>query len=99
VIGDKYIQILGVYSMTDVRNMRKLMEATEDLWAIEAMHESDIEAIIDEEVVDNSEEARRNRIVGNFESDLNDLIYEYYHGAETFGNAQKVLRDASFGVK
>ena len=94
--------------MTDVRNMRKLMEATEDLWAMEAMHESDIEAIIDEEVVDNSEEARRNRIVGNFESDLNDLIYEYYHGAETFGNAhspgikaelEKVLRDASFGVK
>ena len=75
--------------MTDVRNMRKLMEAA-DAWA------------------DNSEEARRNRIVGNFESDLNDLIYEYYNGAESFGNAlspgikaelEKVLRDASFGVK
>ncbi len=31
--------------MTDVRNMRKLMEAAEDLWAIEALHESDIEII------------------------------------------------------
>ena len=94
--------------MTDARNMRKLMEATDQLWAIEAITESDVEAIIDEEVVDNSEEARRNRIVGNFESDLNDLIQEYYYGAETFGNAhspgikselEKVLRDATFGVK
>ena len=57
------------------------------------------------ETVDNSPEARRKQIVGNFESELNDLIYEYYHGAETFGNAtspgikaelEKVLRDASF---
>lgn len=94
--------------MTDVRNMRKLMEATEDLWAIEAMHESDIEAIIDEEVVDNSEAARRKNIIGNFESELHDLIREYDAGAETFGEfyspaikkqLEEVLRDATFGVK
>ena len=79
--------------MTDVRNMRKLMESM-NVW--------------EADVVDNSEEFRRKNIIGNFESDLNDLIYEYYHGAETFGNAhspgikaelEKVLRDASFGVK
>ena len=57
------------------------------------------------ETVDNSPEARRKKIIGNFESELNDLIYEYYHGAESFGNAispvikaqlEQILRDASF---
>lgn len=64
-----------------------------------------IEMIEEADVVDNSEEARRKNIIGNFESELNDLIYEYYHGADTFGNAispgikaqlEQVLRDASF---
>lgn len=67
-----------------------------------------IEMIEEADVVDNSEEARRKNIVGNFEGELNDLIQEYYYGAETFGNAhspgimaqlERILRDASFGVK
>jgi len=67
-----------------------------------------MEMIEEADVVDNSEEARRKNIIGNFESELNDLIQEYYYGAETFGNAhspgvkaqlERVLRDVTFGAK
>ena len=56
-------------------------------------------------VVDNSPEARRGNMVGNFQTDLTDLIDEYYAGAESFGEEaaeeiiaelEDVLNDATF---
>ena len=74
-----------------MNEMRKLMETVENL---------------DEaEVVDNSTETRRARIVGNFEEQLKELMNEYVDGAKTFGNAtspgivhqlEKTLERATF---
>lgn len=50
-------------------------------------------------------ELRRNTLLANFERELNDLVYEYWHTADLFGDAnspgvltqlEKVLRDATF---
>jgi len=100
--------------MTDARNMRKLMEAAENLWAIEALHESDLEIIAEAEKVDlkkafgplpNDERLRRERMASNFHEQLQELIEEYYEGAQTFGEfhapgivqqLEKVLQQATF---
>ena len=97
-----------------MNDIRKLMEAVEDLYAIEALHQSDIEAITEAEKVDlkkafgplpNDERVRRERMASNFHEQLQELIEEYYEGAQTFGEfhapaivqkLEKVLQQASF---
>jgi len=37
------------------------------------------------EVVDNSVEARRDKIVDNYREEMEDLIYDYIEGAQTLG--------------
>lgn len=90
------------------------MEAAEDLWSMEALHESDLEMIAEAEQVDlkkafaplpNDERLRRERMADNFHEQLQELIEEYYEGAQTFGEfhapaivqgLEKVLQQATF---